>query len=236
MKPTLVLLHGLFGSLSNWKYVVDYFGNDFNIHAPLLPILDENKEHDLNYLVNSLHHYIQEHQLKDLIIIGNSLGGHVGILYTDRYPEDVINLVLTGSSGLYENNMLGTFPRRHDYNYIRQRVEYTFFNPSTATKDLVDEVFGIVGDNRKCFQIIKTARTAQRNYTTKELQKIKIPTLLIWGKEDKITPPKVAEEFKQLLPHSTLVYINECGHAPMMEQPSEFNEILKAFLQGSQNN
>jgi len=233
MKPTLVLLHGLFGSLSNWKYVIEHFENDYTIHTPLLPILDERNKNNLEYLVDFVHHYIQEHTLTDIIVVGNSLGGHVGILYTHKYLENVKKLVLTGSSGLYENNMLGSFPRRHDYNYIKQRVEYTFYDAATATQQLVDEVFSIIQDNKKCFQIIKTARTAQRNYTTQELQNINIPTLLIWGKEDKITPVTVAEEFKQLLPDSHLFYIDECGHAPMMEKPTEFNTILSSFLKGN---
>ncbi|GAA4160859.1 alpha/beta fold hydrolase [Chryseobacterium ginsenosidimutans] len=230
MKPALVLLHGLFGNLSNWKYVIEYFGNDFDIHTPELPILDEDKKNDLDYLVDSVHTYVKKHNLVNLIIVGNSLGGHVGILYTYKYAN-VKKLVLTGSSGLYENNMLGTFPRRHDYDYIRQRVEYTFYDPSTATPQLIQEVFSIVSDNKKCFQIIKTARTAQRNYTVEELRNIKIPTLLIWGKEDKITPINVAEEFKLLLSNSSLFYIDECGHAPMMEKPSVFNKILESFLE-----
>jgi len=63
------------------------------------------------------------------------------------------------------------------------------------------------------------------------LSKIKIPVALIWGKNDKITPPEVAVEFNQLLPDSELNWIDLCGHAPMMERPTEFNEILSKFLE-----
>lgn len=230
MKQTIILLHGLLGNLSNWKSVYDRFQNQFEIHIPVLPIFDENKENDLDYLVNFLDIYIKNKKLSNLTLIGNSLGGHVAVLYLNKFPQNVVNLVLTGSSGLYENNMLGSFPRRHDYEYIKHRVEYTFYNDEIASKELVDEVFDVVSDNRKCFQIIKTAKTTQRNYVTKELKEIQIPALLIWGEDDKITPPKVAEEFKELLPNAELYYINQCGHAPMMEKPLEFNNILESFF------
>ncbi|WP_222597276.1 alpha/beta fold hydrolase [Chitinophaga pinensis] len=146
-------------------------------------------------------------------------GGHVGILYAHRYAANVKSMLLTGSSGLYENNTLGTFPKRHSRTYIQERVEYTFYDAKTATPALVDEVFAIVQDNRKCFRIVKTAKTAQRNYVTKELPEINMPVLLIWGADDNITPPAVAEEFEKMLPNVKLVYLKECGHAPMMEKP-----------------
>ena len=62
------------------------------------------------------------------------------------------------------------------------------------------------------------------------LPKITCPVLLIWGKEDKITPPFVGEEFHKLIKSSELVWMEDCGHAPMMEQPKEFNILLANFL------
>jgi pimeloyl-ACP methyl ester carboxylesterase len=233
MKQTIILLHGLFGGLSNWQHVVEHFQRDADIHIPPLPIYDEHKENMLDYLVNALHNYIKSSGLKDVILIGNSLGGHVAILYAHRYPENVKSLVLTGSSGLYENYTIGSFPRRHDYSYIQRKVTDTFYDPAIATKELVDGVFEIVRDNRKCIRIIKTAKTTQRSYVTDILPEITTPVLLIWGIDDTITPLRVAEEFKGLLPDAELVYIPECGHAPMMERPDEFNMILKRFIKKS---
>jgi pimeloyl-ACP methyl ester carboxylesterase len=229
MKQTIILLHGLFGGLSNWQHVVEHFQEDADIRIPPLPIYDEHKENILDYLVSALHNYIQSSGLRNVILIGNSLGGHVAILYAHRYPENVKSLVLTGSSGLYENYTIGSFPRRHDYSYIKQKVIDTFYDPAIATKELVDDVFEIVGDNRKCFRIIKTAKITQRSYVTDILPEIKTPVLLIWGMDDTITPPAVAEEFRELLADGELVYIPACGHAAMMERPDEFNIILRGY-------
>jgi len=230
MKQTIILLHGLFGSLSNWQHQTEYFQNDFDIHVPSLPIYDEHKENVLDYMVNALHKYIEAAAIKNVILVGNSLGGHVAILYAYKYQENVKSLVLTGSSGLYERFTMGTFPRRHDYLYIKRKVSDTFYDPATATKELVDEIFETVADNRKCLRIMKVAKTTQRNYVTDILPKITKPVLLIWGDEDIITPPRVAEEFKVLLSHADLVFLPNCGYAPMMEKPKEFNMILERFI------
>lgn len=230
MKQDIVLLHGLLGDLSNWDGVVAHFSPNHTVHIPGLPIYTSPKEHILEYLVNSLHDYVQSASLNDVILIGNSLGGHVAILYTHKYPENVSTLILTGSSGLYEKQAFGTFPRRHSYTYIRQKVADTFYDSAIATPQLVDQVFATISDNEKCIRIIRTARATQRNYVTDILPEIKTPVLLIWGTDDQITPMHVAEEFHRSLPNSQLATIDKCGHAPMMEHPEKFNSIVEAFL------
>jgi pimeloyl-ACP methyl ester carboxylesterase len=126
--------------------------------------------------------------------------------------------------------MGGSFPRRGDYGYVEERVAYTFYDPKIATKDLVDEVFGITNSNAKCLRIITIARSAQRHNLAKDLHRIQVPTLLIWGLNDTITPPMVAHEFYRLLPNPELHFLDHCGHAPMMERPQAFNRLLRRFL------
>ena len=77
------------------------------------------------------------------------------------------------------------------------------------------------------------AKSAIRHNMSKELPTLDVPTCLIWGKNDTITPPDVAEEFNRLLPQSQLFWIDKCGHAPMMEHPQEFNQILDSWMQKS---
>jgi pimeloyl-ACP methyl ester carboxylesterase len=139
-------------------------------------------------------------------------------------------MVLTGSSGLYENAFGGTFPRRESYDFIKEKVEFTFYDPKTATKELVDDVFQTVNDRHRVVRILAMARSAIRHNMRKDLHKIRIPVGLIWGKDDKVTPPEVAVEFNELIPNSELVWIDKCGHAPMMEQPEAFNKALWGFL------
>ena len=138
--------------------------------------------------------------------------------------------MLTGSSGLFEDSMGGSFPKRGNYAYVQERVGYTFYDPTVATKELIDEVFNVTNSNAKCLRIIAIARSAQRHNLSKELTKITVPTLLVWGLNDTITPPPVAHEFERLLPHAELRFLDHCGHAPMMERPAAFNAYLRQFL------
>lgn len=227
----LMLLHGLFGALSNWEGVVSHYSRHFRVIIPMLPIYEMPiKEAGLQGLREFVEQFVTKMQLDKMMIMGNSLGGHVGILYTLANPDKVSKLVLTGSSGLFENTMGGSYPRRGSYDYIRERVAYTFYDPSIASKELVDEVFETTRSIPKCMRIVAIAKSAQRNNLALELPTIKVPTLLVWGLNDTITPPMVGHEFNRLIPNSELKFIDKCCHAPMMEHPQKFNELVEDFL------
>jgi pimeloyl-ACP methyl ester carboxylesterase len=228
---TLVLLHGLMGELSNWEPVIDHFKEHYHILVPILPIYElPILTLGVKSLSKYVHRFLKFKKLGQVVLIGNSLGGHVGLVFTAAHQEYVKALVLTGSSGLYENAFGGSFPRRESYDYIKEKVEFTFYDPATATKDLVDEVFKTVNERSKVIRILALAKSAIRHNMSKELSRITIPVSLIWGKQDKVTPPEVADEFHQLLPNSELNWVDICGHAPMMERPEIFNGYLEKFL------
>lgn len=230
----LLLLHGLFGALSNWDSVIKRFSDRYRVIIPLLPIYEMPiREAGMEGLTDYLEGFVAKMQLKDVTIMGNSLGGHVGLIYTLRNQDKVVRMVLTGSSGLFENAMGGSYPKRGSYEYIKERVEYTFYDPKTATKEYIDEVFETTKSIPKCMRIVAIAKSAQRHNMAEELPNIKVPTLLIWGLNDTITPPMVAHEFNRLIPNSELRFIDKCCHAPMMEHPETFNEILEEFLEKS---
>ncbi len=227
----VMLLHGLFGALSNWQAVVDRFSTNYRVVIPMLPIYEMPiKEAGLGGLQKFVEDFVALKKLDNMIIMGNSLGGHVGILYTLSNSEKVNKLILTGSSGLFENTMGGSYPRRGSYDYIKERVAYTFYDPAVASKELVDEVFETTKSIPKCMRIVAIAKSAQRNNLALELPKITVPTLLIWGLNDTITPPMVGHEFNRLLPNSILFFIDKCCHAPMMEHPEKFNQLVENFL------
>jgi pimeloyl-ACP methyl ester carboxylesterase len=227
----LVLLHGLFGALSNFKDLVEHFRHVNRVIVPILPLFDLDILHtSVGGLAKFVHKFLEAKDLNQIHLLGNSLGGHVALVHTLKHPERIRSLILTGSSGLFENGMGDTYPRRGDYDYIKKKTELTFYDPKTATKELVDEVFEITRNRLKVIKIIALAKSAIRNNLGEELNSIKQPTLLIWGQNDTITPPFVAREFHRLIPNSELHFIDKCGHAPMMEQPAEFNIILDKFL------
>jgi len=228
----LLLLHGLMGALSNWEYVIEEFSKEYRVLIPMLPIYElPLLTIGVKTLSKFVHKFIQYKKLENITVLGNSLGGHVALIYALNHPEKLKAMVLAGSSGLYENAFGGSFPRRESYDFIKEKVEYTFYSPKTATKELVDDVYESVNNRHKIIRLLAMAKSAIRHNMAKDLHKIKIPVALIWGRDDKITPPEVAVEFSHLLPNAELTWVDECGHAPMMEQPVQFNNLLKNFLE-----
>jgi len=229
---TLMLLHGLFGALSNFSDLIEKFKHTHKVVVPILPLFDLDILHtSVTGLAKHVSQFIDHKEYDNIHLLGNSLGGHVALVYILKTPEKIKSLTLTGSSGLFENAMGDSYPKRGDYEYIKNKTAQTFYDPAVATKELVDEVFEITRNRIKVIKILALAKSAIRNNLGEELHQIKQPTMLIWGKNDIVTPPFVAEEFKKLIPNSQLQFIDKCGHAPMMEVPHEFNTILENFLQ-----
>ena len=229
--PILLLLHGLFGAMSNFSPLINHFKTTHRVIVPLLPLYElPARESDIEHLTAFVHSFILHKNYDKVTLLGNSLGGHLALKYTVLHPQKVAALVLTGSSGLFENAMGDTYPRRGDYEYIRKKTEFTFYDPKMATKELVDELFDIVNEREKVIRVVSIAKSAIRNNMKDDLAYIKVPTMLIWGKDDQITPPFVADEFHKYIENSDLAFIDKCGHAPMMERPEEFNQLLSQFF------
>ena len=235
-KETLMLLHGLFGALSNFESILDEFGTRYNVVVPILPIYElPIRKVSLSGLVAHVEDFVKFKNIKKVHVLGNSLGGHISLLFALSNPKLVSSMILTGSSGLFENAMGSTFPRRGDYQFIKKKTESTFYDPKVATQELVDEVFDIVNDRNKAIRVLATAKSAIRHNVGDKLHTIKAPTLLIWGNQDEVTPPFVGEKFAELIPNSRLYFVDKCGHAPMMEHPEQFNKFLNKFLEDVTN-
>ncbi|MDY3381390.1 alpha/beta hydrolase [Riemerella anatipestifer] len=228
----LVLLHGLMGGLSNFDDTVKFFSEKgYKVYVPELPIYDlPVLNTNLTAISKFVAKFIKE-EVKELVtIVGNSMGGHIGLILTLSKPELVKNLVLTGSSGLYEKSFGDSFPRKGDKEYIRKKTQEVFYDPAVATDQLVDEVFSVVNDRMKGIKTVMLARSAIKHNMVKDLPKITCPACIIWGKQDNVTPPEVAVDMHKYIPNSDLYWIDKCGHAAMMEKPQEFNEILLSWL------
>jgi len=203
----LIVLHGLMGALSNFDETFKYFSKKgYHILIPELPLYTMPLlKTNVKNLADYLHDFIE-------------------------YPKDVGALVLTGSSGLYEKSMGDSYPKRGNYEYIETKAQEVFYDPKVATKELVDDIYSIVNDRIKALKTLSIAKSAIRHNMANDLPNMHQPTCLIWGKQDGVTPPEVAEDFHKLLPDSELFWIDKCGHAAMMETPEEFNNILESWL------
>ncbi len=232
----IIVLHGLMGGLSNFDGVTNFFSEKgYKVVIPELPIYSMSLlKTNVKSFANYLHDFIEFKGFKDVILLGNSLGGHIGLYHTKMYPKKVKALVITGSSGLYESAMGGGYTKRSDYEVIKKKAQDVFYDPKVATKEIVDEVYETVNNRNKLIKTLAIAKSAIRHNMAKDLPKMKTPICIIWGKNDTVTPPKVAVEFNELLPDSELFWIDKCGHAAMMEHPEEFNNLLFNWLKKRQ--
>jgi len=228
----IIILHGLMGNLSNFEGVFNYFPKkDYKILMPQLPVYDLPLiKTSVKSLAKFVKSFIEYKKIDKYILMGNSLGGHIALYFSKMYPENVLGMILTGSSGLYENAMGGSFPRRGDYEYVKKKVQDVFYDDAIATKEIVDESFATINDRSKLIRTLALAKSAIRHNMAKDLPKMKMPICLVWGKNDIVTPPDVADEFHSLLPNSELFWIDKCGHTPMMEHPDLFNDLIDKWL------
>ena len=156
----LIILHGLMGNLSNFDYVFDHFSElGYQVIMPELPLytmpLLKTNVKNLSKFVKD---FVKFKGLDNYILMGNSLGGHIALYHAKMNPKNVAGLVLTGSSGLYENSMGESYPKRGDYEYIKKKSEDVFYDPAIATKEVVDDVFETLNNRNKLIRTIAIAK------------------------------------------------------------------------------
>lgn len=230
--PTILILHGLMGSLSNFEGVVDFFSKKkYNVLLPELPIYTlPLLKTNIKNLALYIKDFIAHKKFQNVFLLGNSLGGHVALYLAKHFPELVKGMILTGSSGLYEKSLGSSYPKKGDRIYIREKTKEVFYDPNMVTEALVENLYETFKSRESVMRLVYLAKSAIRHNMAKDLPNMKMPVCLVWGKQDNITPPEVAEDFKKLLPNSELYWIDKCGHAPMMEHPPEFNSIVENWF------
>ena len=232
----VVLLHGLMGQMHHWDAVLDAVGHGYRVIAPALPVFDAGlREASLDALGRYVLRFLDALDIPRAVLGGNSLGGHVALRLALDHGERVSGLVLTGSSGLFERGFASGVPHRPDRAWVRRKMQEVFFDPDLVTDGWVDDVHRMVTTPASALRILRLARDARRDNLEGRLGEIRIPTLLIWGLEDRITPPDVAERFRTLIPDAHLWHLSQCGHAPMLERPEPFAEVLADWLEGTRS-
>lgn len=231
--PVVILLHGLFGNIAMWKSTVESLKSNHRVVIPRLPIFDLPIEHtNVKYLAKVLHDFIDWNQFSNVTIVGHAIGGQVALLYAAQYPANVNRIVLTSSTGLFENSpfIQGNLSGFNDLEFIQEKVESAFYQPTNAPKELVEQVYSTVKSIPKRLTLGTLSKSSKKSNVASLLNKLSHPVLLIWGLDDKMTPPEVAFHFHDFLPNSEIKLIEECGHVPMVEQPDVFNRYIKDFI------
>lgn len=227
----VVLLHGLMGQMEHWDAALDALAPVCRAIAPVVPILEADQaEPSIEGLAHHVGGFLEALDLPPAVIGGNSLGGHLALEVALRYPARVSGLILTGSSGLFERGFTRGVPHVPTAEFVRQKMEEIFYDAALVTPSWVESVRRVLTTRVSALRVLHVARSAKRGSLEARLGEIAVPALLVWGKDDRITPPEVAERFRALLPDAELTFIANCGHAPMLEQPAIFNALVEDWL------
>ena len=228
--PEMVLLHGLFGALSNWDSVFPLFEKYTRPLALQLPIISGHRsEVKIKPLAAFTEFFVRLRGLAPVALCGNSMGGHIALRLCLTSPELVDCLILSGSSGLYEHSV-DALPVRPDRKFVREHMGRVFNGPQFVTESAIEEIYQILTNRSNVLNLIHAARSAKKDNLQKLLPQIKVPTLLLWGEDDLVTTMDVAKQFHKLIPNSELHTIKNCGHAPMIEHPQWFSNHVERFL------
>jgi 2-hydroxy-6-oxonona-2,4-dienedioate hydrolase len=232
----VVLLHGLMGRMDHWEETLEVLGDGCRAIALSLPILEVDlPETSIEGIGRHVVRFLDAVDIPRAVIGGNSLGGHVALEIALSHPERVSGLVLTGSSGLFERSSTRGVPHRPTEAYVRQKMEEVVFDPRLVTPEWVESIRRVVTSTPSALRVLRFARAAKRHNIEDRLPEITVPTLLVWGEQDRITPPEVGQRFHALLPDSRLAFLPRCGHAPMLERAEAFSAAVAAWLLDTQD-
>ena len=235
-KIPLVILHGVFGGSENYEAINPFLPENCQPLPLDIPFFEENTElTTIPSLIEYVKNYLNEKKFERVVLLGHSLGGHLGSILATEMPERILGLILSGSGGLFEKGFTKVPGSRPQREWVREKAAEVFQDPSHVTEKMIDMIMEVVTNRKKGLKLLHLAKSAKRDNVLEKLSLIRCPTLMIWGRLDRITPPEVALQFHKQIPHSKLFWIENCGHAAMMEYPEEFARILsdwwnKTFL------
>jgi pimeloyl-ACP methyl ester carboxylesterase len=232
----VLLLHGLLGQMRHWEPVLEAVQPGYRGMALTLPIFHpELREASVGGLARYVLQFMDALDIPRAVLGGNSLGGHVALRLALDHGDRVSGLVLTGSSGLFERGFTGGVPHRPHRSWVREKMQEVFYDPALVTDAWVADVHRLVTTPACALRILRLARDARRDNLESRLGEVRVPTLLVWGLEDRITPPAVGDRFRDLIRDAHLWHLSQCGHAPMLERPEAFAEVVLDWLDGTRS-
>lgn len=226
-----VFLHGLVGLNDHWEEVVQRARERLRCVMLEIPLLRlRSKDCHIDGVTRLTAAFLRDHLGQPAVLVGNSFGGHVALRLALERADLVRGLVLAGSSGLIEKTMVSDVQTRPSREWLVRKIGELFYDPDTHMRESdVDRAHAELSDRSGARAMVRLSRSARRNHLGQRIGDIGVPTLLIWGRQDIVTPPEAAHGFLEMIPDARIVWFDECGHAPMIEKPSEFAQALLTF-------
>jgi 2-hydroxy-6-oxonona-2,4-dienedioate hydrolase len=227
----IIFCAGLYGSIYNIAAVGSELSKHYRFIVPYLPLYElPLTDCTVPALAEYLDSFVKDLNLNEAVFIGSSMGGGTLLHYAQKEHHIIRGLVLCGSSGLSTIPMQKGFFKRKDFSFIKKATQEVFFDPAVPGDEMVREVFDAIQNYEIVLRSIRFTKSTAKDQLQNKLSTIQVPTLLIWGKQDPITPPEIGKRFSDLLPNAELHYIDRCGHVPTQEHPEEVLKLIDAFL------
>jgi len=239
-KPTVILLHGLGAQAESWQLNIAALAKNYRVIAPDQIGFGKSDKPLLKYRVGTyadfLDKFLSELKIEKASLVGNSMGGWVAGFFAVKYPSKIEKIVLVDAAGLMPKEI--DFDRIYQLNNstrdeIRANLKLLFANPALANNEaLVDQFMTqriIAGDGYTINSLIESIKRKE-DFLDNRLSEIKLPTLIIWGKQDGLIPVTDADRFNKGIANSQLVVFDNCGHVPQFEKAADFNKKVLEFL------
>lgn len=227
--PQVVFLHGLVGVNEHWLEVVRRVSHQIRCLLLEVPLLElRGEDCSVQGVARMVASFLERHVGEPATLVGSSFGGHTALRVALMRRELVRALVLVGSSGLGERP-LGTGRPKRTREWIEEVIAELFYDRTKMPVADVDRAFAELSDRQKARRLLNLSRSVFKDKIAAHLCEIEAPTLVLWGREDTVTPPEAARGFAEAIPNAELVWIDRCGHAPMLEAPEVFANALLTF-------
>jgi pimeloyl-ACP methyl ester carboxylesterase len=235
----VILLHGLGADSHHWAANIDALSRNFRVIALDQIGYGQSDKPVMRYTVGNfadyLHGFMEAAKIPKASLVGNSLGGWVALDFTLRHADMVEKLVLVDAAGLHPASAL-QLPKGGWKSLSPQNTHWFFdlmaANKEWATTDLGPDAFARHAKNGDTYTVASSVAemVTGREFEDKKLEKVKVPTLIIWGRDDMLIPLAMGESFNKGIKGSQLLVIDGTGHIPMVGKPVEFNQAVMKFL------
>lgn len=248
-EKAVILINGIAVSCYTWRGVLDILSNKYHVLT-----LDfrgtgfsekPNGEYSINALTKQIHELMKHFNIDSTVLIGNSLGGEVALDFTIKHPEKVSELVLIDSAGYQKNKEITKLLVKMSRYKIVSRIlrvittrllsrkiaEWALYNETVIDENMIEAYYRPMKDKEGFNAFIELVKNlSYTDFDYEKVKEIKVPTLIIWGKNDKWIPVSDAYRFHRDIKDSRLAIIENCGHGPQEEYPAEVAKIIEEFL------
>jgi pimeloyl-ACP methyl ester carboxylesterase len=235
--PSILLLHGLGGSADRWTKLIPYLAGKYRLIIPdIIGFGYSEKPHvdyRIDFFINFIKKFLTELNISNINLIGSSFGGLLALEYAIKYETEIKKLVLVSPAGMmrYVSTTLKHYISAElypTYENVLRAYQEMIYNSSMVSKESIQDFINRMNLPNSKYAFMSTLMSFNDHPTLTDRLKINIPTLIIWGRNDKLIPVRYAKKFK--IPNSKIVLLDNCGHYPHIEKIEEFTKILLKFL------